>query len=59
MSKNISINVSKSLRSKWSQKPLDQEKQSATKALKTFTKREIQKRAEATPIAKLNLKLLC
>ena len=44
MGKNISQNLS----SKYSQKPLDHAKQFATDALKTASKRVIQKRAKAT-----------
>ena len=41
-------NISKNLSSKYSQKLHDQEKQSATYALKTTSKRVIQKTSEAT-----------
>ena len=41
--KNIGKNMSKSLSGKYSQKLLDQAKQSATDALKTSSKRVIQK----------------
>ena len=43
MGKNVSKNVS----SKYSQKPIDHAKQSATDVFKTASKRAIQKRAEA------------
>ena len=43
VSKNIGNNISKSLNRKYSQKLLDQAKQSATVAFKTFSKRVIQK----------------
>ena len=46
MSKNIGKNTSKSLISKYSQKLLDQAKQSATVAFKTSSKRVIQKTEE-------------
>ena len=48
ISKNIYKNISKSLSGKYSQKLLDHAKQSATDALKTTSKRAIQKAAEAT-----------
>ena len=48
MGKKIGKNISKSLDSKYSQKRLDHAKQSATDAFKTFSKRVIQKRVEAT-----------
>ena len=48
MGKNIRKNISKKLSGKYSQKLLDDAKQSATDALKTFSKRVIQKPAEAT-----------
>ena len=48
MGKNIGGNISKNLSGKYSQKPLDHAKKSATDALKTFSKRVIQKTAEAT-----------
>ena len=43
MDKNIGKNVSKSLNSKYSQKLLDNAKQSAADAFKTYSKRVIQK----------------
>ena len=43
MSRNIVKNISKNLGSQYSQKLLDHAKQSATDALKTISKREIQK----------------
>ena len=46
--KNIGKNISKSLSGKYNQKLLDHAKQSAADALKTFSKRVIQKAAEAT-----------
>ena len=48
MGKNVSKNLSKNLSSEYSRKPLDHSKQSATDALKTVSKRAIQKTAEAT-----------
>ena len=48
MGKNLGKNISKILISKYSQKPLDHGKQSATDALKTVSKRVIQKTAETT-----------
>ena len=45
--KNIGINISKHLRSKYSQKRLDHDKQSAADALKTASKRVIQKTEKA------------
>ena len=48
MGRNIGKNISKNLSSKYSQKLLDHAKQSATDALKTGSKRAIQKTAEAT-----------
>ena len=47
MGKTIGENISKNLSDKYSQKLLDNLKQSATDALKTTSKREIQKTAEA------------
>ena len=47
MGKNIGKNISKNLSGKYSQKLLDHTKQSATHALKTVSKRAIQKTAEA------------
>ena len=46
--KNIGKNINKILSSKYSQKPLDHAKQSATDAVKTSSKRVIQETAEAT-----------
>ena len=48
MGKNIDINISKNVSGKYIQKLLDHAQQSATDALKTTTKREIQKTAKAT-----------
>ena len=48
MDKNVGKNISKNLSSKYSQKLLDHSKQSATYALKTTSKRAIQKLPEAT-----------
>ena len=48
MGKNIVKNMSKRVSGKYSQKLLDHAKQSATDALKTSSKRVIQKTAEAT-----------
>ena len=48
MGKNIGINISKNLSGKYNKKLLDHAKQSATDALKTTSKRAIQKPAEAT-----------
>ena len=48
MCKTNGKNISKSLSGKYSQKPFDHAKQSATDAIKTFSKRVIQKTAEAT-----------
>ena len=48
MSRNIGKNESKNLNGKYSQKRLDHAKQSATDALKTASKRPIQKISEAT-----------
>ena len=48
MSKNDGKNISKNLSGKYSQKLLNHAKQSATDALKTISKRAIQKTAEAT-----------
>ena len=48
MGKNIGKTISKKLSGKYSQKLLDHAKQSATDALKTSSKRIIQKRAEET-----------
>ena len=43
MRKNIGKNINKNLTSKYSQKPLDHAKKSATDALKTSSKQVIQK----------------
>ena len=48
MGKNIGKNISKNLSGKHGQKPLDHNKQSATDALKTVSKRAILIKAEAT-----------
>ena len=48
MGKNIGKNISKIFSGKYSQKSLNHTKQSATDALKTTSKKEIQKIAEAT-----------
>ena len=48
MGKNVGKNISKNLSSQYNQKRLDHAKQSATDALKTTSKRAIQKTAEAT-----------
>ena len=48
MGKNIGKNITKSLSGKYSKKPLDHTKQSTTDALKTSSKRVIQKTAGAT-----------
>ena len=48
MGRNIGKNISKKLSSKYSQKLLDHAKQSDTEALKTASKRAIQKTSEAT-----------
>ena len=48
MGRNIGKNISKNLNSKYSQISLDHAKQSATDALKTASKRVIQKTPEAT-----------
>ena len=48
MGENIGKNISKSLNSKYSQKPLDHGKQSATDAFKTSSRRFIQKAEEAS-----------
>ena len=48
MGKNIGKTISKNLSGKYSQKLLNHAKQSATGALKTNSKRVIQKTAEAT-----------
>ena len=46
MGKNVCNNISKTLSGKYSQKLLDHAKQSPTDALKTLSKRVIQKRAQ-------------
>ena len=48
MGRNIGKNISKKLSSKYSQKLLDHAKQSDTEALKTASKRAIQKTSEGT-----------
>ena len=48
MGKNVAKNISKNLGSNYSQKPLHHDKKSAINALKTASKRAIQKTAEAT-----------
>ena len=48
MGRNISKTITKKLISKYSQKPLDHDKQSATDAPNLLSKRAIQKTAEAT-----------
>ena len=48
MGRNIGKNISNNLSSKYSQKRIDHVKQTSTDALKTVSKREIQKTAEAT-----------
>ena len=48
MDKNLGKNISKKLSGKYSQKLLDHAKNPATDAIKTTSKREIQKTAEAT-----------
>ena len=48
MVKDLGKNISKNLSGKHSQKVFDHTKQSATDALKTVSKRAIQKTAEAT-----------
>ena len=48
MGENIGKNISKNLIGKYGQKSLDHAKQSATDAIKTCSKRVIQKTAEAT-----------
>ena len=48
--RNIGKNVSKHLSGKYSQKLLDHDKQSATDAFKTASKRAIQKTTEATSV---------
>ena len=48
MGKNIDKNISKNLSGKYSQRLLDHAKKPATDALKTTSKRVIQKAAEAT-----------
>ena len=46
--KNIGKNIAKNLTNKFGQKPVDTAKKSATIAIKTASKRAIQKKAEAT-----------
>ena len=48
MGKSIGKNISKNVSGKYNQKFLDHDKQSATDALKTNSKKAIQKIAEAT-----------
>ena len=48
MGKSIDKNISKTLKCKYSHKPLDHAKKSATDGLKTSPKRVIQKTLEAT-----------
>ena len=48
MGKSIGKNISKSIRSKYSQNLLDHAKQSATDAIKTDSKRVIRKTPDAT-----------
>ena len=48
MGKNIAKNISKNLIGKYSQKFLGHAKKSATDACKTYSKRIIRKKAEAT-----------
>ena len=48
--RNIGKNVGKHLSGKYSQKLLDHDKQSATDAFKTASKRAIQKTTEATSV---------
>ena len=48
--RNTGKNVSKHLSGKYSQKLLDHDKQSATDAFKTASKRAIQKTTEATSV---------
>ena len=48
MDKNTGNNISKNLSGKYSQKPLDRAKQSATDAFIAGLKKAIQKTAEAT-----------
>ena len=48
MDKNISKNIRKNLSSKYNQKLLDHAKKSATDAIKTSSKRVIQKTVEVT-----------
>ena len=50
MERNVGKNISQKLSSKYSQKLLDHANQSGTAALKTVSKRAIQKTAEATTI---------
>ena len=48
MGKDVGNNISKNLSGKYSKKLLDHDKQSATDAFKTGSKKAIQKAAEAT-----------
>ena len=48
MVKSIGKNITKNLSGKYSQKPLDHTKQSDTDALKTISKRAIQKKTAET-----------
>ena len=48
MGKSIGKNISKNIRSKYSQNLLDDAKQSATDAIKTDSKRAIRKTPDAT-----------
>ena len=57
MGRNIDQNTSKNLSSKYSQKLIDHAKQSATDALKTASKREIQKIIEATGQIKIRFEI--
>ena len=57
MNKNIVKNISKTLRSKCSQKLLDHDKQSATDAIKNNSKRVVQKTTKQ-PVIWLEIKRL-
>ena len=57
MGRNIDQNTSKNLSSKYSQKLIDHANQSATDALKTASKREIQKIIEATGQIKIRFEI--
>ena len=48
MGRNIGKNISKNVSGKYNQKPLDHSKKSTINALKTTSRRVIQKTAEAT-----------